>query len=824
VSGGDGIYGYNTSAGATGAGVHGYGTGTSPGVQGESQSGWGGSFSSLYVTPGTSYFASGVTLNGGATLGANSLLTLGSAASDPAGANGAMYYNTGSNAFRCYVSGAWGGCGIGGSGTTNYVARFTGTSTLGTGAIQDNGSTVSIGGTPAGTALTVVGPTSLSNALIATTNAASGVGIYGFGLGSSSIGVYGQGVGSGVYGNGNVGLQGTGSYAGVTGTTTNNWGYGVLGTTSAGSFVYGVYGTTASTQYSAAGVAGINSGNGMGGYFQSNNATTYALLAYNAGGGAGYAFQAQGTSNFTGAVTMNSSLNVAGFTYLGDAAADQVTINAATLNIPNNLNIDSSTMYLDATNNRIGLGTASPQRQLTVFNSTDAIVQLTNTTAGTGSGDGLLLIESGVNGYIENGESGNLILRTAATDRLTIDSAGNVGVGYAPSYKLDVNGRAFFNGEIAVGGDISSVWTGYGVASSGTQAGGHFYNTNYPNVYGALGYASSGNRYGVYARAQDSSTTNYGLYTYASGGSSANYGVYSAAGNNFFSGDTSIGTLPVNDTSLYVYNDSTAYAYIGRKDGGINGKGIMAYGQYYGGYFNDTDGTAYGYAAWGGYGYYGLGSTAGGYFSGTGGGASVYVGYGSSYGLYVGSGNTYGVYAYGNSTAGRFYDVDGTATTFIAGASYGVEIITGNAIKPGGGSWLASSDRRVKKDISDFKDGIETVRSLKPVNFTYNGLGGTTEGLKSIGFIAQDIEKVAPYLILHEKRKLHPEDSEMTDLLLVDPSAIPFVNMNAIKDIDLRVDGLEAKISRKDEEQDAKVRALEERVEELEARLEALGR
>ncbi|MBI2595348.1 MerR family DNA-binding transcriptional regulator [Candidatus Daviesbacteria bacterium] len=50
-----------------------------------------------------------LTLSGGATLGAS--LNLGQLASDPSSpANGATYYNTGSNKFRCYINGSWSNC------------------------------------------------------------------------------------------------------------------------------------------------------------------------------------------------------------------------------------------------------------------------------------------------------------------------------------------------------------------------------------------------------------------------------------------------------------------------------------------------------------------------------------------------------------------------------------------------------------------------------------------------------------------------------------------------------------------------------------------
>ena len=69
--------------------------------------------------------------------------------SQPTGANGVIYYDSSRNKFRCYQNNAWVDCiasgGLGGSGTTNYVAKFTGSTTLGNSQIFDNGTSVGIG-------------------------------------------------------------------------------------------------------------------------------------------------------------------------------------------------------------------------------------------------------------------------------------------------------------------------------------------------------------------------------------------------------------------------------------------------------------------------------------------------------------------------------------------------------------------------------------------------------------------------------------------------------------------------------------------------------
>jgi hypothetical protein len=61
--------------------------------------------------------------------------------------------------------------------------------------------------------------------------------------------------------------------------------------------------------------------------------------------------------------------------------------------------------------------------------------------------------------------------------------------------------------------------------------------------------------------------------------------------------------------------------------------------------------------------------------------------------------------------------------------------ISGAALKPGGGSWTNSSDRRLKKDIIPYEDGLNEILQIEAVNFKYNELSGYDTNQAHVGVI-----------------------------------------------------------------------------------------
>ena len=119
-------------------------------------------------------------------------------------------------------------------------------------------------------------------------------------------------------------------------------------------------------------------------------------------------------------------------------------------------------------------------------------------------------------------------------------------------------------------------------------------------------------------------------------------------------------------------------------------------------------------------------------------------------------------------------------------------VVNGDAQKTGGGMWSGISDRRVKKEIRPFSEGLQKLLLFEPVFYQYNGKGGTTDnGIDYIGLIAQDVKKIMPQLVISQSKKLNPEDAKDEEILTQNLSPLIFMFINAIKELNVRIEKLE---------------------------------
>jgi hypothetical protein len=119
--------------------------------------------------------------------------------------------------------------------------------------------------------------------------------------------------------------------------------------------------------------------------------------------------------------------------------------------------------------------------------------------------------------------------------------------------------------------------------------------------------------------------------------------------------------------------------------------------------------------------------------------------------------------------------------------------VNGTASKAGGGSWATFSDKRVKHDIKPFNDGLEVLMKLKPVTFKYNEKSGYTDVNKSfVGFIAQDVETVAPYMVNLYDDSSGP--SGLSDKRQFDESALNKILVNAVQEQQEQIEQLKKEL------------------------------
>jgi len=463
------------------------------------------------------------------------------------------------------------------------------------------------------------------------------------------------------------------------------------------------------------------------------------------------------------------SLQVASTEYFGVDKDGNVTIgNGGDLNISSATGGDASKIYNDAedlyfatngsnrmlinSSGNIGIGNTGPGYRLDIAAG--------DTTAGLGYGvriranstaaaGGLQFTDSGVTvqwGYLaatatsvtlDATNSSTLVFRTGNTERMRIDSSGNVGVGTSsPSSKLTVGGNPPSSGAIA------------GVGSSGGTSLALSDNVN-SSLYvrhpsgapatigtdngGALAFATNGST----ERMRIDSTGNVGIGT-----SSPSDKLSVSDGTATFQfkplGGSSIGYMGMrtNHALGFTTND-TERARIGTNGSfAIGGSGTDAslhIQQAYGGYNRLTQMSP----------------------SGT-------------------SNNAFNLMAAKNSGGGDNWWSWGVRTDavwcLVPGVDSAMTSSTGiyfdssaAAYKPGGGTWSATSDARVKTNIAPITDASSRIMSLKPASFDYRVPEAHDGRVSDRGFIAQEFEEVYPHSVTEQEMVCEAEQALFAD-------------------------------------------------------------
>jgi hypothetical protein len=424
--------------------------------------------------------------------------------------------------------------------------------------------------------------------------------------------------------------------------------------------------------------------------------------------GSGKTLAVAGTLTVTGASTINntsigaSTASTGAFTTLAYTG----TLTGGT----GVINIGSGQLYKDASGN-VGIGTSSPADTGGYGRAVDA--SGTNGAAfyarkGTSTTDVTAFGHFNSDTFIENRAAGTIQFQVNSSERMRIDSAGNVGIGTSsPAAKLDVSGAGIVRGFLT--------------ATDAIKFGG---NTSAPTSTDSFIYRPADNALGFGTASTESmridSAGNVGIGT--SSPVSALDVVNTATIKRAASG---------NNLDLNFYNAATAT------------QGVIAKIRC------DGDGVS---NEWGALSFW-TGQLAGG-------GATERVRIDSSGNLLVGTTNTAQNAGAGIklniSTASAEINVVGSATTNGAGTSYHL-YSTGAAayrfyVGYGGTVFATSttisaiSDQRLKENVQDLDVGLDAVMALKPRKFDWKeGKGKNVKGDR--GWIAQEFEQVFPDMI-----------------------------------------------------------------------------
>ena len=120
---------------------------------------------------------------------------------------------------------------------------------------------------------------------------------------------------------------------------------------------------------------------------------------------------------------------------LNQAAADARYVNTAGDTMTGDLTVDTNTLKVDSSNNRVGMGTASPSQRLHVEGTGNQFILLNNSS----TNDGMYLkAGTGASSIQTNGGSHVLNFFTSGTERMKINSSGPVTMPSQPA----MSGRA----------------------------------------------------------------------------------------------------------------------------------------------------------------------------------------------------------------------------------------------------------------------------------------------------------------------------------------------------------------------------------------------
>jgi len=123
--------------------------------------------------------------------------------------------------------------------------------------------------------------------------------------------------------------------------------------------------------------------------------------------------------------------------------------------------------------------------------------------------------------------------------------------------------------------------------------------------------------------------------------------------------------------------------------------------------------------------------------------------------------------------------IDSTGSLILVGST---------AQKATGTTWSNPSDIRLKDNVTSYPKGLNELMQVHVKEWTYNGKGGTTAGVKGLGVIADEVMQVLPNTVENYQAKLNEDDEVETNIKKFDATEITWLMLKSIQELKAIVD------------------------------------
>ena len=377
-------------------------------------------------------------------------------------------------------------------------------------------------------------------------------------------------------------------------------------------------------------------------------------------------------------------------------------------------------MRIDA-NGNMGIGTSSPGKKLDVFNSgtttTDLVVR-------NGTVSLLSFVDSGA-GYFGTFTNHPLLITTNNTERMRINSSGNMGLGttLTPTYLLNIGDGSNANASVNIFNDQNIAGSNWVLRFSRSD-------NSYAAGIKQLGYTNSGGMAFITGAAVSSEVEamridSLGNVGFGTTSPVTRLTVYKAATSTFTG--TALGALVITDST----NTLNYYSNIDFNTTGNPTTPVARIGMQYtsnGSYL--SFGTSNSYAS-------GITNTA------------MTISYTGD--LLVGTTTNLGkITTVWNNSGQTGFALYASTATFLGSpivffnSSGGISGSIGQTASTV--SYNTSSDYRLKENVLPLTSGLTTISALKPVKYDWK-----IDGSHGEGFIAHELQEVIPLAVTGEK-------------------------------------------------------------------------